>query len=174
MSTYIEATINTALAPCDNSPQFTDQSMPYVCLGQPVYYNFGVTEPDGDSLAYRLIDARYNSGPVALPVPYNPGYSGAQPIPGITLYPITGQLVFTPTIMGNYVVVLEVEQFDANGNSIGTVMRDIMFVVAPCSGSPPIVQGDVDIHGPGGVSDPPPMGGPVTTTGPNSIEVCDG
>ena len=41
---YIEATLNNAGAPCNNSPVFSDQSIPYVCTGQQVNYNFGVTQ----------------------------------------------------------------------------------------------------------------------------------
>ncbi|MBS1581426.1 MAG: hypothetical protein JST66_04410, partial [Bacteroidetes bacterium] len=164
MGMYIEANVNTALAACDNSPVFADQSLPYVCVNQPVYYNFGVNEPDGDSIAYRFISARYFGG-VPQPVMYNAGYSGGTPVPGITLDPVTGQIVFTPMSIGNYVIAIEVEQFDANGNSIGTVMRDIMFVVMACTGNVPTIQGNVSLTGPPGTA---------TLTGPNSIDICDG
>ncbi len=157
---YIEATVNTLGAPCDNSPVFTDQSLPYVCVNQQVDYNFGVTEPDGDSLVYTLVDAQQMVPPPS-PVTYNAGYSGAAPIPGITLDPVTGQLTFTPTLIGNYVVAVEVAQYDANGNLIGTVMRDILFVVMNCANAAPTVSGLVNNTG-------------GTITGTNSIQVCEG
>jgi hypothetical protein len=157
---YIEAEIYNATDPCNNSPEFTDQSIPYVCLNQPVYYNFGVNEPDGDVFTYSLINARFFGGTVQ-DVNYQPGFSGGTPVPGITLDPVTGQIVFTPTISGNYVVVVEVEEFDSNGNLIGTVMRDVMFVVLPCTGNVPISQGVVNNTG-------------GLLTGTNSIEVCEG
>ena len=35
--------------------------------------------------------------------PYNAGFSGALPIPGVTIDPATGEIQFTPTVTGNYV-----------------------------------------------------------------------
>lgn len=157
---YIDAEINTLDAPCDDSPVFTDQSLPYVCLNQPVYYNFGVTEPDGNTLTYSLISGQLFAG-TAQGLNYQPGFTGALPVPGITLDPITGQIVFTPTVSGNYVVVVQVEEWDDNGNLLSVVMRDITFVVVPCTGNAPQTQGVV--NNTGGI-----------LTGSNSIEVCDG
>ena len=92
---------------------------------------------------------------------YQPGFTGALPVPGITVDPVTGQIVFTPTVSGNYVVVVQVEEWDDNGNLISVVMRDITFVVIPCMGSVPETLGVV--NNTGGI-----------LTGPSSIEVCDG
>ena len=159
-SMHIEALLNTATAPCNDSPVFTDQSLPYVCANEQVSYNFGVTEPDGDSLVYSLVSAQ-QIGPPATPVVYNPGYGGTAPIPGIVLDPVTGQLTFTPTLVGNYVVVLQVAEYDANGALIGTVMRDILFVVLNCTNPPPVV-GPLQNNTAG------------LLVGTNAIEVCEG
>jgi len=158
---FIDAEINTLDAPCDDSPVFTDQSLPYVCVNQPVYYNFGVNEPDGDELVYTLVSGQYFNGTSEQALAYQPGFTGAFPVPGITVDPITGQIAFTPTAIGNYVVVMEVAEYDDNGNLIGTVMRDITFVVIACSGNVPQTQGVV--NNTAGI-----------LTGPSSIEVCDG
>ncbi|HNO05627.1 MAG TPA: hypothetical protein PKK49_10075, partial [Flavobacteriales bacterium] len=80
---FIDAQINTLDAPCDDSPVFTDQSLPYVCVDQPVYYNFGVNEPDGNTLVYSLISGQYFNGTNEQPLVYQPGFSGAFPVPGI-------------------------------------------------------------------------------------------
>ncbi len=157
---FIEAEINTLDAACDNSPVFTDQSLPYVCVNQPVYYNFGVTDPDGNTLVYSLESGQLFAGTVQN-LNYQPGFTGGLPVPGITVDPITGQIVFTPTVSGNYVVVIRVEEYDINGNLIGVVMRDITFVVIACTGSVPETQGVVNNTG-------------GLLTGANSIEVCDG
>ncbi|MCB0781178.1 MAG: hypothetical protein KDC03_16915, partial [Flavobacteriales bacterium] len=157
---YVEATLNNATAPCNNSPLFTDQSLPYVCANQVVNYNMGVTESDGDSLAYSLISAQY-AAPLPTPTNYSPGFSGGSPIPGITVDPITGQLTFTPTITGNFVVSVLVEEFDDAGNLLGTVMRDLMVTVLNCTGQAPVPDGILGSSG--GV-----------ITGTSSIEVCDG
>ncbi|MBL7963046.1 MAG: gliding motility-associated C-terminal domain-containing protein [Flavobacteriales bacterium] len=157
---YIQATLNNALVACDNSPVFLDQSIPYVCLNQPVSYNFGVNEPDGNPITYSLISARY-AAPGPIPVTYAGGYSGASPIAGGTLNTTTGQYTFTATTAGYYVVVVQVTQYDAFGNIIGTVMRDQMFIVIPCTSNTPAV----------GVLQNNTAG---LLTGPNSIQICNG
>jgi gliding motility-associated-like protein len=161
LTSYIEATINSATAPCNNSPSFTAQPIPYVCQGQPVNYSYGVVETDGDSLHYSLIGAMDAGG---APITYMPGYSATSPIPGITIDPATGMLTFTPMTLGNFVVVVLVEEFDSNGNLIGTVMRDIQFIVQSCSNIVPDPAAGA-ITG---------MTGSAVQTGPFSIELCEG
>lgn len=134
LDSYIEATFDNLNYPCDNSARFTAQPIPYVCLNQPVNYSFGAFDPDADSLSYSLIGAR-EAG--ATPITYGFGYTAQQPIPGASINPFTGLLTFTPTVNGNFVFVVLVEQFDAAGNLIGTVMRDIQFITIACSNVQP-------------------------------------
>ncbi|MBK9195941.1 MAG: hypothetical protein IPO17_13400 [Flavobacteriales bacterium] len=159
---YIYANLDNATAPCNNSPVFTDQSIPYVCVNQPVNYNYGVTEPDGNTIVYSLNTAYFAAGS---PVPYQGGYTGLLPAPGITIDPATGQLSFTPALIGNYVVTVLVQEFDVNGVLIGSVMRDQMFVVLACTGNVPVTNGISGVTGGAGT---------YLVTGSNSIEVCDG
>ena len=35
-----------------------------------------------------------------------------------------GEITFTPTIQGNFVVVVLIQEYDANGNLVGSVMQD--------------------------------------------------
>ncbi|HEY0031265.1 MAG TPA: PKD domain-containing protein [Bacteroidia bacterium] len=158
---YIEATLNSATALCNSSPQFTAQPIPYVCIGQVVNYSYGVIEPDGDSLFYSLIPALDSAG---VSVTYNAGYSGTSPIPGITINSTTGLVTFTPALLGNFVVAILVQEYDSNGDLVGSVMRDIQFIVQSCTN---VV--------------PPSTGGAITSfsgnavqTGPYSIEMCAG
>ena len=133
---YVETVLNNSTAECDNSPVFAEDALPYVCVDQLVSYNFGVSDPDGDSLSYALVDARkFNNG--ALPVSYQPGFSGAEPIPGITLDATTGQVLFTPTLIGYYIVAVQVDAFNDAGEITGSVVRDILFVVIDCSNNNP-------------------------------------
>lgn len=157
---YIEATLNSATAACNNSPSFNAQPIPYVCLGQQVNYSYGVVETDGDSLYYSLIGAR-DAGPTALA--YSGGYSATSPLPGITINSSTGMITFTPTQQGNFVVVVLVEEYDSNGNLIGKVMRDIQFIVQTCSNSVPDPSAGA-ITG---------MTGTAVQSGPFSIEMCE-
>jgi gliding motility-associated-like protein len=158
---YIEATLNSATAPCNSSPEFTAQPIPYVCLGQPVSYSYGVVEPDGDSLFYSLIPALDAAG---TPSTYAAGYSGTSPIPGITIDPNTGLVTFNPGSLGNFVVCILVQEYDSAGNLVGTVMRDIQFVVQNCTNVVPSPTG-------GGITS---FSGNAVQTGPYSIEMCAG
>ena len=122
---FIDATLNSILYPNNSSPEYTAPPIPYVLVNQAVNYNYGVVENDGDSLTYELITARETAGNLA----YNTGYSPTVPIPGITIDASTGQLNFTPTITGNFIIVVRVTEYNGAGQIISTVQRDIQFVV---------------------------------------------
>ena len=108
---YWQSILNSNTSPSNSSPIITAHPVPYTCTGQPVSYNLGVYEPDGDSLHFSLISAM--TGPTGT-APYQGGFTGANPIPGINIDPATGQITFTPNVQGNYVVVVLIEEFDAN------------------------------------------------------------
>lgn len=160
---YLEATINNSSGTCDNAPVFAEDALPYVCANQPVSYNFGLSDPESDSLAYAFINARYFSGSPQS-VNYAPGCSGATPIPGITLDAATGQVQFTPMAVGYYVVAVQANAYNAAGEFTGMVMRDIVFVVINCANNNPDADsGLIDI-----------VSGPVQVTGPHDLAVCGG
>lgn len=135
---YIETELNTVLFPCNTSPEFTSPPIPYVCQGQNVNYNYGIVEQDGDSLVFSLVNALtldlFNN-PVS--VPYNAGFSGASPIPGITVNSSTGELNFTPNQTGKFIVVLEIDEYNGIGQLISRTRRDIQFVVINCNNQVP-------------------------------------
>ncbi|MBK8339207.1 MAG: hypothetical protein IPK99_04020 [Flavobacteriales bacterium] len=133
-SMFFTTTVNTQAATCDNGPVVQSAPIPYVCLNTPVSYSFGAVDPDGNTLAYALVSAQSAEGVVA---PYTPGFNASAPIPGIAMNTATGEVTFTPTQQGSYVVTVQVQQFDGNGNLIGTMVRDMQFVVVPCAGTPP-------------------------------------
>ncbi|HRD51203.1 MAG TPA: hypothetical protein PKY96_01000 [Flavobacteriales bacterium] len=137
---YVNATLNNTGGLCDNSPVFNDVGIPYVCVNQPVAYNLGVSDPDAHTLNFSLVSARFAT-PAPTDVTYQGGYSAVAPIPGIVINPISGQLSFFPTMTGYFVVVVQVKSFTAGGTLIGTVMRDLMFAVVPCDGTPPSTIG---------------------------------
>jgi PKD repeat protein len=157
---YITGVLNSATAPCNDSPTFTNTAIPYVCMGYPVSYSYGAVDAEADSLSYSLIGARMVNGN---PVPYVAPFTPLVPIPGLTIDPVSGLVNFTLNVQGNWVVVVLVTQYDANGNVIGTIMRDMQFVAYPCSNIPPDAATGLVTNLTGG----------AVQTGPRSIQVCE-
>lgn len=133
---YIEARLNNAGNACFNSPVFADDMPPFVCLDQPVSYDPGVTIDGGQTLRYRLIDARRYT-PAVESVLYTPPYTGGEPFTGMVLDSLTGNISFLPTLQGYVVCVLEVSVYNSSGTFIGSVMRDFPFVVQVCDNTVP-------------------------------------
>lgn len=160
LSFELESTLNSASSPCDASPVFNNAPIPYVCVNQPVSYSFGVSDQDGDQLTYEFVSAVQSGG---TPVPYQPGYSFGAPIPGITLDPSSGLITFTPTLLGNFVVTFKVVERDNLNNVIGSVTRDMQFVVIPCTNQPPDADAGVITN----------LTGTAVQTGQYALEMCE-
>jgi gliding motility-associated-like protein len=158
---WIEANLNSVKKACNTSPAFSAQPIPFVCINQQVVYDFGVIEADGDSLQFKFISARNDLG---TNLTYINPYSATNPISGITINPNTGQLTFTPNQTGFFIVVVQCDEYDLAGNWIGSVMRDIQFVVQNCSNVVPSNSG-------GTISN---FSGTAVPTGNYSLEMCDG
>lgn len=157
---YIEGVLNNADGPANDSPQFTNTAIPYICLGYPISYSYGAFDPEGDSLSYQFIGARVGG---AAPIAYTVPFTGTQPISGITLDPTTGLVEFTLNQAGNWVVVVQVNEYDSQGNLIGTIMRDMQFVAYPCANVPPDpTTGTVGN-----------MSGGAVQTAPYAVQVCE-
>lgn len=128
---YVEARLNNSTVSCNDSPIFTTLPVPYVCGDQPIFYNHGAVDPDGDQLVYTLVNPL--DGP-SINIPYRGGFSVGRPMSlngNFTLNPNTGQLEFNPRPNQNVVVTILVEEY-RNGQLIGSTMRDIQIVVLPC------------------------------------------
>ncbi len=133
--------LNNTLAPCNNSPIFNNPPAALACLGQRNCINPGVTDPDGDSLAFSLTYCR--STDPSSSVGYSGGYSGTNPLPtagGTTVDPRTGTICFTPSALAVGVVCIRVEEF-RNGVKIGEYLRDIQVRVVSCNNQLPVASG---------------------------------
>lgn len=157
---YIEGVLNNADGPANDSPQFTNTAIPYICLGYPVSYSYGAFDPEGDSLSYEFIGARVGG---ANPINYTAPFTGTEPITNITLDPTTGLVGFTLNQAGNWVVVVQVNEYDAQGNLIGTIMRDMQFVAYPCTNVPPDPTTGTVTN----------MSGGAVQTAPYAVQVCE-
>ncbi|MFN8143525.1 MAG: gliding motility-associated C-terminal domain-containing protein [Bacteroidia bacterium] len=140
---YIETTLDNLNFSCNSSPQFSNVPVAFLCVGQNFTYNHGVTDPDGDSLVYSLVNPLQDSLGNVISVPFLPGYSGTQPIssaPAITIDPHTGDLVMTPTQIEIGVLSVLVQEY-RNGQLIGSVIRDMEFYVRNCNNNLPTASG---------------------------------
>src|SRR5205085_7838859 len=74
---YISTRLDNLNTNCNNSPHFTNNPIVFVCVGQSFVYNHGAQDPDGDSLAFSLVDPLTNR---TTPITYLPGFSATSPI----------------------------------------------------------------------------------------------
>jgi len=133
---YIETELYSATQACNNSPTINAQPIPYVCAGQQVTYNFGIQEPDGDSLTFEFVNALTAGGST---IGYDFPYSDSLPIPGISIDFNTGEITFNYTITGNFVVAVLIKEYNQCDELVGTLIHDIQFVIETCSNQVPQV-----------------------------------
>ncbi len=131
---YTETVLYSGTQACNNSVTINGPPIPYICNSIPSTYDLGILESDGDSLVFSFVDALTAGG---TPVPYVANFTGDIPIPGISIDPNSGQITVTPTLNGNFVVVVLIEEYNQNGELVGTLMHEFQFVVQNCSNSPP-------------------------------------
>lgn len=159
----VRATLNSNAVVCNNAPTFTSLPVPYFCINQPVNYSHGAIDVDGDSLVYSLIAPLNNTGNN---IPYTGTFTATNPMPtasGFNFDSQTGQMSFTPTQTGVYVVDVLVQEY-RNGVLIGTTMRDIQIVIINCNNAPPAVNNCLNLQN--------VTGGVVIDC--NSLGVCPG
>lgn len=145
-ATYATHIPADALALCNSSPRFNNFPPLAICAGDPLNFDHSATDPDGDSLVYRLC-ATYQGGSQNNPAPappgpppfpivnYAPGYTGNNPMdasPTLAINPSTGLLTGTPNQLGQFVVGVCVDEY-RNGVRINVHQRDFQFNVANCN-----------------------------------------
>lgn len=141
---YLETRVNNFGGFCNAGAEFVDSTVPLVCVGQPVSYDASATDADGHALRYSLIDAQFSvDGFGGGPVAYYPGYSGAEPYPGMEIDSLTGRITFLPTLAGIIVTVVEVNEYDSLGIWVASTMHDFPFYASNCANSVPSVDSGV-------------------------------
>ncbi|HLC83009.1 MAG TPA: SprB repeat-containing protein, partial [Bacteroidia bacterium] len=139
-SIYVEATLDNLNFPCNNSPNFSNAPIPFVCSNQPYCFNNGSSDIDGDSLYFTLITPQTSA---TTTVTYNPPYSAAQPLassPAVTFDNLTGDMCMTPTMIQVTVFAVLVQEY-RNEILVGSVMRDIQMRTISCTNNNPYVAG---------------------------------
>ncbi len=129
----------------NSSPTWKNFPPVFICQGQPLVYDHGAIDADGDSLVYSFYNPYDDNAPtwsgntpVFTPVTYAAGYNANNPLgPGaITINPQTGVITGVPPTLGQFVVGVKCEEY-RNGVKIGEILRDFQFNVLNC---PPIPQ----------------------------------
>ncbi|MFN8181302.1 MAG: PKD domain-containing protein [Bacteroidia bacterium] len=133
---------------CNNSPTFSNNPVPFACVGQRFCFNHGAFDVDGDSLSYQLINplTSISLGGASTTVSYNGGYSSTQPVistppaPPASFNTSTGDFCITPTQQDVTVFAVLVNEY-RNGVLIGQVERDIQLTVLNCNNFLPTLTG---------------------------------
>jgi len=118
---------------------------------------------DGDSLVYQLVNPLNDAGGN---IAFSGSYSATNPMPtsgGFNFNTQTGQMSFTPTQQGVYVIDVLVSEY-RNGQLIGTTMRDIQIVVINCTNNPPNINSCLTLQNVSG----------AVVNSCNSLGVCPG
>ncbi|UTW64306.1 SprB repeat-containing protein [bacterium SCSIO 12741] len=140
---YTQATIFTDNRDSNSSPIFTADPTPYFCLGNPATYNYAVVENDGDSMVFQLVPTESAYGTA---LSYIFPYSATNPLDATNFNANTGQLSFTPTTSGRFIVAMQITEYDrATKKKVGEVRRDVQFFIDPCqsNSNPVMVTGGV-------------------------------
>ena len=144
---YVETVMNSSTSSTNTSPalQWTPTNgfdpIPYGCVGSLKTYAPNVVEPDGDSLVFSFTSAL--TAP-ATPIGYAGGATFANPIGAtVTIDPVTGLMTWTATMPGIYVVTILIEEYDGNGNYLGSVLHDFQFVAEVCVNNAPVAPNQV-------------------------------
>lgn len=152
-------TITPNLTPCNSSPSFGDDPVPYICAGQAFTFSQGAFDVDGDSLVYSLGPCFASANQL---VTYNAGYSATSPLgPGwnVSINSNTGIISVSPTPGGGgpavgvlCVYVQEWRIINCVPTLIGTVSRDMQFTVIQCTTPNVAPSAPVDPNGVVGIT----------------------
>lgn len=154
---FIKARLNNIDGPNNSSPYFTNDPVTVTCVNQPFLYNPGAIDPEGDSLVFALINplnavnASSNGGCAGVwpsyqstNLTYKTGFSYLAPLtasPQISINSVTGDITFTPTVVGeDAVFAYKVSEYKS-GKLIGSIMREQQILVVNCTNNLPTVSG---------------------------------
>lgn len=133
---------------CNSAPTFNQWPDVYICTNQTLNFDLSATDPDGDSLVYKLCNP-YLGATFAIPQPVppsNPPYTNLQYLPPfsfldpmggvpLTIDPNTGVLNAVPNSVGQWLVGVCVEEY-VNGVLRTTVRRDFEYNTRVCTEGP--------------------------------------
>jgi len=133
LTTYV----NVDSSDPNSTPLFLTPPVAYLPITQLWNYNPLPFDPDGDSLAWSLVDPLSNGVSVAGYESLSDTLLYSDPAGIFSLDSVTGEISWQATMVGNFVISLIIEEF-RNGIKIGEMRRDMQFItVVPDSSSIP-------------------------------------
>ncbi len=128
----------------NSSPVINKLPNTYFCLQMPVNLSINASDPDGDSLVFSLVQPLDNG--LAKPfseIPFNINYGLNLNIldgnPDISINSSTGNISFTPTQLGKYLIAFKCEEY-RNSVKIGEIRRELQIEVMLCQEAAPVVS----------------------------------
>lgn len=137
-SFYLEAALNN-IGQDNSSSQSTNVPLGLVCVNQSSTYNFGIIDPEGDSLSFSLVDAQ--TGPNGNVI-YNTGFSGSSPgssNPPLTINSITGDIQMNIFTNEYSVIAVRIDEY-RNGVIVGYTLQNVAVLSRPCILNPPMIN----------------------------------
>lgn len=156
-ATYAVELTPAAMANNNNSPVFKKFPPVIICNKLPLNIDHSAFDKDGDLLVYSFCPALNGGGNIVTgndvyscigviptppcPPPFDqvpyavPTYNFNNPMggdPPITINPVTGIITGTPTLLGQYVVTVCVQEY-RNGQLLSTSRREFQFNIADCT-----------------------------------------
>ena len=161
------AHVPTDIAPCNSMPLFNQLAPIFLCAGQPFAFDHSATDPDGDSLVYKITHAysglnfqslgttprapNVNFGNPMGPPPYqgvlyNAGFNFQDPFGSgnFQIDPNSGLLTLLPSNTGLFVFAISVCEY-RNGVLLSENKRDFQINIRNCTpqGTPPIINNNL-------------------------------
>ena len=113
------------------------------CVGVPYLHNAGAYDPNGDSLAYKLVNCKGVGGLDILGFKL-PNEVDTQNPGTFTINSVTGDILWeSPTMQGEYNFAFIIEEY-RNGIRIGYVTRDMQVNITSCNNHPPVLKTTMD------------------------------
>lgn len=138
-----------AMAECNTSPVFNAWPPIFICVNNPIYFDHSASDEEGDSLVYKLCTP-FDGATSDFPRPQPPNFPpydtvvyqmnfGLENLLGgggtlhqpLTIHPKTGILTGFPTVQGQYVVGVCVEEY-RNDALISETRRDFQYNIGQC------------------------------------------
>jgi len=153
---HVETILTVSSTVINSTPQLTVPPLDQACLGSRFVHISGAFDPDGDSLAYRIVTPLAGlNNPIPNYLPLDDATISTmkedQSTPALfTIDPLRGALQWdAPQLSGEYSIAFIIEEWRFNeqlGRSelLGYVTRDMQIIVAECSDERPVLEAPAD------------------------------